>query len=47
MLVVLESPYAGDVEENIEYARECVKDSLKGEKEFASKVEEIIKVLKR
>ena len=29
------------------HLEECVKDSLKGEKEFASKVEEIIKVLKR
>lgn len=37
MLVVLESPYAGDVEENIEYARECVKDSLmRGEAPIAS-----------
>ena len=29
------------------HLEECIKDSLKGEKEFASKVEEIIKVLKR
>ena len=29
------------------HLEECVKDSLKGEKEFESKVEEIIKVLKR
>lgn len=26
--VILESPYAGDVEKNIKYARACVKDSL-------------------
>ena len=29
------------------HLEECVKDSLKGEKEFERKVEEIIKVLKR
>lgn len=28
-LVILESPYAGDIERNIKYARECVNDSLK------------------
>ena len=27
-LVILESPYAGNVEKNIEYARECLRDSL-------------------
>jgi hypothetical protein len=27
-LVVLESPYAGDVERNLRYGRLCVKDSL-------------------
>lgn len=27
-LVIVESPYAGDVQTNIEYARKCVKDSL-------------------
>ena len=27
-LVVIESPYAGDVERNIIYARRCVRDSL-------------------
>lgn len=27
-LVILESPYAGDVEKNIEYARNCMLDSL-------------------
>ncbi|MDF2809484.1 MAG: hypothetical protein K0S56_515 [Microvirga sp.] len=27
-LVILESPYAGDVEANLEYARRCVADSL-------------------
>lgn len=26
--VILESPFAGDVERNIDYARKCVKDSL-------------------
>jgi len=26
--VILESPYAGDVEKNIEYAKLCMKDSL-------------------
>jgi len=35
--VILESPYAGDVERNIKYARECVKDSLRrGESPIAS-----------
>ncbi len=27
-LVILESPYAGDIERNITYARQCVKDAL-------------------
>lgn len=27
-LVILESPYAGDVERNVEYARQCMLDSL-------------------
>ena len=27
-LVIIESPYAGDVERNTEYARACVRDSL-------------------
>ena len=27
-LVIIESPYAGDVEKNIEYARRAVRDSL-------------------
>lgn len=27
-LVILESPFAGDVERNIEYARKCLKDCL-------------------
>lgn len=36
-LVILESPYAGDVEKNLEYARACVKDSLsRGEAPIAS-----------
>lgn len=36
-LVILESPFAGDVETNIEYARACVHDSLsRGEAPIAS-----------
>lgn len=36
-LVILESPFAGDVESNIEYARRCVRDSLmRGESPIAS-----------
>jgi hypothetical protein len=36
-LVILESPYAGDVEANIEYARRCVRHSLSlGEAPIAS-----------
>lgn len=35
--VILESPFAGDVEANIEYARRCVRDSLsRGEAPIAS-----------
>lgn len=35
--VILESPYAGDVEGNVKYARECVQDSLlRGEAPYAS-----------
>ena len=35
--VVLESPYAGDIERNVEYARMCVRDSLsRGEAPIAS-----------
>ena len=35
--VILESPYAGDVEKNLEYARLCMKDSLlRGESPIAS-----------
>ena len=26
--VIIESPYAGDIERNIKYARVCLKDSL-------------------
>lgn len=34
--VVIESPYAGDVERNVRYARACLKDSLqRGEAPFA------------
>lgn len=36
-LVIIESPYAGDIERNIRYARACVKDSLmRGEAPIAS-----------
>lgn len=36
-LVILESPYAGDVEENVAYARACVGDCLRrGEAPIAS-----------
>jgi hypothetical protein len=36
-LVILESPYAGDVETNTTYARACVRDSLsRGEAPLAS-----------
>ncbi len=35
--VILESPYAGEIEENVRYARECVRDSLlRGEAPIAS-----------
>lgn len=36
-LVIIESPYKGDIERNVKYARECVKDSLmRGEAPLAS-----------
>lgn len=36
-LVIVESPYAGEVEENLRYLRECLHDSIKrGEAPFAS-----------
>lgn len=36
-LVILESPYAGDIEENVEYACACLRDSLlRGESPIAS-----------
>jgi hypothetical protein len=36
-LVIVESPYAGEVEANIHYARRCVRDSLlRGEAPIAS-----------
>lgn len=36
-LVIVESPYAGDIEANVEYARKCVRDSLlRGEAPIAS-----------
>lgn len=35
--VILESPYAGDIERNVRYARLCIKDSLlRGEAPIAS-----------
>jgi len=35
--VIIESPYAGDIERNIAYARMCMKDSFnRGEAPFAS-----------
>jgi hypothetical protein len=35
--VIVESPYAGDIETNVEYARRCVRDSLlRGEAPIAS-----------
>ena len=37
MLVIIESPYMGDVQRNIAYAQQCMGDSLKrGEAQFAS-----------
>lgn len=36
-LVIIESPFAGDVKRNVEYARRCVRDSLeRGEAPIAS-----------
>ncbi len=36
-LIIIESPYAGDIAMNVEYARACVRDSLnKGEAPIAS-----------
>ncbi len=36
-LVILESPYAGDIRRNVRYARACLRDSLKrGEAPIAS-----------
>lgn len=36
-LVILESPYAGEVEANVDYARRCTRDSLnRGESPFVS-----------
>lgn len=35
--VIIESPYAGDIEANVEYARACIRDSLeRGEAPIAS-----------
>lgn len=36
-IVIVESPYAGDVDANVEYARQCVRDCLlRGEAPYAS-----------
>lgn len=36
-LVIIESPYAGDIEANVDFARACVRDSLEcGEAPIAS-----------
>jgi hypothetical protein len=36
-LVIIESPYAGDIERNVAYARACMRDSLnRGEAPIAS-----------
>jgi hypothetical protein len=36
-LVIIESPYAGDIDKNVAYARACVRDSLmRGEAPIAS-----------
>jgi len=36
-LVIVESPYAGDIETNVAYARACVRDALaRGEAPFVS-----------
>jgi hypothetical protein len=36
-LVILESPFAGDIERNVAYARRCIRDSLiRGEAPIAS-----------
>lgn len=36
-LVIIESPYAGDIEANVDFARACVRDSLeRGEAPIAS-----------
>ena len=37
MIVIIESPYAGEVEKNLEYLRACMADSFaRGEAPFAS-----------
>ena len=37
--VIIESPFAGDTETNIKYARECLRDSIfRGEAPLASHV---------
>ena len=36
-IVIVESPYAGDIERNVKYAQDCCKDCVKrGENPFAS-----------
>jgi hypothetical protein len=38
-LVIIESPYAGDIDRNVQYARRCVRDSLsRGEAPIASHI---------
>jgi len=37
LLVMVESPYAGDIQKNVAYARKCMRDSLdRGEAPFVS-----------
>lgn len=37
VLVILESPFAGDIEKNLKYARKCMRDCfMRGELPFAS-----------
>lgn len=38
-LVIIESPYAGDIDKNVKYCRACVRDSLlRGEAPIASHI---------
>ena len=37
VLIILESPFAGDIEKNLKYARKCMRDCfMRGELPFAS-----------